>query len=169
MFIAMAIFLSLWFLLSVFLQFRSKAAMNLLSKDRFLVTATFNFFAPDPVEADLHLLYRIVLADSIVQPWREVPLIQYRPLSAVLWNPRARIHAAVRCALASIAKVMQEDPKKTVQETPPYLFLLNTAIRYSSKQRPASVQFSLLKSCMFPPQNQPMVVAKSALHAIGSE
>lgn len=161
--------LSAWFFLSVLAQFRSEAWLAFFSKDRLRLLGSFSFFAPDPVEADFHLVYRLIFPDAKIQPWTEIPIVRYRPVFAVLWNPQRRLHAAVRSALLSMARHVSKGRKESIQETAPYLMLLNLAIRYAPRKGAASIQYAVLRSRLFPVEDQPALVLKSGLHAIFSE
>lgn len=150
-------------------QFRSEAWLAFFSKDRLRLLGSFSFFAPDPVEADFHLVYRLIFPDAKIQPWTEIPIVRYRPVFAVLWNPQRRLHAAVRSALLSMARHVSKGRKESIQETAPYLMLLNLAIRYAPRKGAASIQYAVLRSRLFPVEDQPALVLKSGLHAIFSE
>jgi hypothetical protein len=153
----------------VLAQFRLEALLAFFSKDRLRLLGSFSFFAPDPVEADFHLIYRLILPDAKIQPWTEIPIVRYRSVFAVLWNPQRRLHAAVRLALFSMARHVSNGRKEPIEETPPYLMLLNLAIRHAPCKGAASIQYGVLRSRLFPVEDQPTLVLKSGLHAISSE
>jgi hypothetical protein len=108
-----------------------------------------DFFAPDPLDVDYHLVVRDVEPEG---PWRRVAIDRDGPLK-MLWSPAKRDHQALLAAVADLAGLQQcvapvvRDADAVIQVSLPYLFLLHAALQAPSAARVG--QFMIVESAGF--------------------
>jgi len=122
--IAFAVVLGAWFLLSVPHQFRR--CQRWLSRwDVACLLPTWTFFAPNPGTGEYHLLCRDEGCEH--NDWVEVPTLQGRSTSHLVWNPMRR-QAKVLCDFVQVLVALRalsssDEEESALRLSIPFLLL----------------------------------------------
>ena len=128
--ILVLVLLAAWLAISVGNQIRGPWARFLGVPNSFALLPRLEFFAPDPIDVDYHLVFHDFLEDGQATPWRRIPAERDGPLR-ILWSTAKRDHQAMLAAVAALAGLQQSvapvvrDPAAVIQLSLPYLFLLH--------------------------------------------
>lgn len=132
--------LLLWFILSI-LKYFPFAKAWIVENDTLSLIPTWNFFAPEPNQADYYLYYR-VFSDYTESHWRMVSFGVKRQWYGFIWNPYRRD----RKSFFDICQLLIGTPvteKNEVVYTMPYLLLLNHVSTLCKAELGDTVQFAI--------------------------
>jgi hypothetical protein len=160
--------LLLWFLLSVVNQLPLDFSSTLRSRDVFKLVPRWIFFAPNPFDADLSIIYRTKDLEGRTQIWQEVAWIKPRRFTDCIWNPMRRRPKSLVDLLEYMRSIAGDDPM-ALQHTSAYLTILEIVAghhRRHSQRDAAFIQFAILRSCMFEPLLATTLLMRSKFHAV---
>jgi len=155
----------LWLVLTIFFQFPK--FRDFISKwDPFYLIPQWNFFAPNPLDMDLHILYKDELKDGSLTDWTEIPIIKKRNSFAFIWNPVKRQQKAFFDVTVELVTYGKANGSKTLHNTIPYLLFLNYVSNVKRRYDPITTQFMIM---LLPPgthKRVPQVLYVSPLHKL---
>ena len=103
----------------------------------------WKFFGPKPGQYDYFLLFRDLLPDGTVTPWKEVIVAPPRRWWNWAWNPGRRGNKALFDLVTEFAAhIMEKDP--AIEISIPYLSLLTTVSAQPRLQATAQTQFMVM-------------------------
>ena len=159
-----------WFVLSVVNQLPLDFSSKLRSQDAFKLVPRWIFFAPNPFDADLSIIYRARGPDGRSQCWREVPWIKPRRFTHCVWNPMRRRPKSLVDLLEYMRSLAGGNPL-ALQHTSPYLTILEIVAhhhRRQSQEEAEFIQFAIIRSCMFEPLLESTLLMRSKFHAVSA-
>ncbi|HEX8206943.1 MAG TPA: hypothetical protein VF587_12860 [Solirubrobacteraceae bacterium] len=170
--VLVAALLGFWFLASVLNQLprpKPRWLRKIVAYDIAGLVPVWTFFAPNPGNTDLHLLYRDRLADGRVTPWREVHFGERRHCLS-LWNPLRRSSKALVDLSSSLTAYDAPPggrpmPRRLVLSFP-YLLVLNYVSTLRHDFAATGVQFALARTTGYRGRSGPGVFLVSAIHAL---
>ncbi|MFD5817747.1 hypothetical protein [Streptomyces sp. NPDC127038] len=160
---------SLWLVLTMVCQARSRWATRIRKYDVFALIPRWTFFAPTPGMQDFVLLHRDRTPDGRLTQWRELTgaAAGARPLRAV-WNPDRRHSKALLDASQNLLQLASQGRRpEEIELSAPYLALLAHVSAQPRPEEPDATQFALVvqKSSALE-EAVPAVAFVSSLHAI---
>jgi hypothetical protein len=127
----------------------------------------WRFFAPNPIEADLRLLYRDFASADARGVWTEPPVLHGRRWWHFLWNPEKRINKSLFDAMNEVQTLALASDARVF--SPSYLLLLNVVSNIRRTWPARQVQFAVAmvygKACA----GDPAVVFVSQRHDLEVE
>ena len=133
------------------------------------VIPIWTFFAPNPGNTDVHLLYRDRSPDGDVTPWRDIAL-ERRQSAWEFWNPRRRIGKAVVDVVPDLMTHTTYEPREPVGKRKvlefPYLLVLNYVCHQPPDFRADMRQFAVARTRGFSTTHDPDIVFLSAFHKL---
>ena len=164
-------FLAFWTLVTILNQSERTRPLisRLIAYDICGLIPIWTFFAPNPGNTDVYLLYRDRDEDGGVSPWRDIQL-ERRKSCLSFWNPRRRIGKGVVDLAPDLTSNTNYEPqapvsKKKVLEFP-YLLLLNYACQQPADFRAEMRQFAVARTRGFGTESEPEVIFLSAFHRL---
>ena len=138
----------------------------------------WTFFAPNPGDTDVHLLFRDRDQDGRVTCWREVKLTGRRWILD-LWSPQRRINKAIVDVAYDLAR--PDDITQDAQPSPdgpllvnkrrvlsfPYLLILNYVSSLTGDFGAVERQFAIARTPGMRGRDRPQVTLVSAFHRVG--
>ncbi len=138
----------------------------------------WTFFAPNPGDTDVHLLFRDRDQDGRVTCWREVKLTGRRWILD-LWSPQRRINKAIVDVAYDLAR--PDDVTQDAQPAPdgpllvnkrrvlsfPYLLILNYVSSLTGDFGAVERQFAIARTPGMRGRDRPQVTLVSAFHRVG--
>jgi hypothetical protein len=170
---AVAVF-AVWLFATTLNQHRGTRRLlsPLLAYDICGLIPIWTFFAPNPGDTDVHLLFRDREASGRTTDWREVPLTGRRRMTD-LWNPRRRINKALVDLIYDLTRPDPEQAPATPQPLSkrrvlsfPYILVLNYVSRLPGDFGATERQFALARSPGLRGRSRPDVVLVSAFHEL---
>lgn len=127
--ISIIIIYTLWFIATAIYQLRSKKLRRYKKLDVFRLFPSWQFFAPDPIREDYHILFRDKKNNEEKGPVRFK--LQYPSFSKLLFNPQGRINLAMT-RLAGRFDLSVNGQKKHTEQTRSlhYQMVLNLVMRF---------------------------------------
>lgn len=141
--------LGIWFIATIAKQLNWRWCARLVSGRIFDLLPAWNFFAPNPGQADIRLVYRDRSESEFCTGWEEICLQAVENRWRFLWNPaRLRLKALIDLGvlLCQLQEAEKDNPDM-ILFTSPYLALLDRAMaetRLDPSSR--SRQFAILAS-----------------------
>jgi hypothetical protein len=130
----LAAFLGMWLVLSVAAQTHlvSAKASRIVGRDRLKALPLYHFFAPNPVVADFHLLYRLRDTAGVRTEWVDTtPQPRWSLLHAV-WNPDRRYRKQIIDVTRDLGRDSHTRDDSTVADAR-YVLLLRHMSRFAEK------------------------------------
>lgn len=159
-----------WLVASVVNQFSTDWFRRVARWDVLGLLPRWTFFAPNPADEDVHVIYRD-LADAERQVWGSGRVLSKAPAPAWrrwLWNPgRYERKAIIDLAngLRSSRQAVADQPRALCLTTP-YVALLDWVSQQPAESATTHRQFILATSTGFPPEQQLRVEYVSEVHRI---
>ncbi|MEO0645067.1 MAG: hypothetical protein AAFZ17_02740 [Cyanobacteria bacterium J06650_10] len=129
----------------------------------------WTFFAPNPGDTDVHLLYRDRDSEGNTTMWIEI-MLERRKSNLTFWNPTRRISKGVVDVVPSLTANINYLPKASVNRKKvlqfPYLLLLNYVCHQPFDFRAKMRQFAIARTCGHGTEGEPEVVFLSAFHQL---
>ena len=131
-----------WFVATVAHQFdsiREKAVIR--SFDPLGLVPIWTFFAPRPGMSDYHLIYRQVSPAEPLSEWTEIPLVNARHWSHIVWNPHRRRSKVVTDCMHAVGSQVRDAREDVIESSAlqrrllvsiPYLTLLSMVMSHDS-------------------------------------
>lgn len=164
--VAWTAILGVWFGLTVLRQFDTAWVRTILSRDLAGILPVWHFFAPTPGGFDYHVVYRDILEDGEVTPWREIDQIAVRPLRSAVWNPEKRTKKALLDVATDCARLQSAESSMAWSTSLPYLVVLNYVTRIRRETRSRKTQFALFVSEGAAEADAPQMLAASGVHRL---
>ncbi|GGY59900.1 hypothetical protein [Streptomyces omiyaensis] len=160
---------SVWIVLTLVCQGRSRVAAAIRRHDVFGLIPLWTFFAPTPGTQDYVLLRRCRTADGRLTQWRELGGADAtgQPLCTV-WNPARRHAKALLDAAQSLLELASRVGRpEEIELSAPYLALLAHVSAQPCSEEACATQFALViqKSSAYE-EAVPAVAFVSSLHEI---
>ena len=141
----------------------------LTTYDIFGLIPIWTFFAPNPGNTDVHLLYRDRAEDGSTSAWRDVPL-EKRQSAFEFWSPRRRIGKGVVDIVPDLTANTRREPRAPVDKKRvlgfPYLLLLNYVCHQPLDFRAEMRQFAIARTHGRETEGEPDVIFLSAFHRL---
>jgi hypothetical protein len=169
-FCVVAVFI-LWFAAAVLLYVPGPWRQTLHKLAAWSLVPASTYFAPEPADADFHLVFRDVMADGSQGVWQEVPIENPRPLS-LLFDVSKREQRALLdmtselSRLASTVAPLCRSGERILLLSFPYLFLLNRVAHAPRAPDATHRQFLIVQSQGFGSERRLSLGIASELHAL---
>lgn len=164
--------LALWFLLTIFCQFRYTkfSAYIRHTIDVFGLIPLWTFFAPNPGKSDYHLLYRDKIDEETNGEWEEMDITEERSFWSWCWNPDKRdkkiLADVIQSLIASIPQYKSDKGYDLLMFSMPYLIVLHAVSHCHCKTGKAQRQFMLAETSGYLRETAPSVILLSVFHQI---
>jgi hypothetical protein len=163
-----------WLALTLLNQHRRtrRLANRVLRYDICGLVPIWTFFAPNPGDTDLHLLFRDRDREGRVTGWREVRLVGRRRATDV-WNPKRRINKAIVDLVYDLTRpdrgqpAIGAGPRKVSKQRVlsfPYLLILNYVTSLQGDFGAIERQFVIAKTAGMRSRAEPDVLLVSPFH-----
>jgi hypothetical protein len=168
---AVLIFLAAWLMVTILNQAnRTRRWISKLSNyDVCGVIPIWTFFAPNPGNTDVHLLYRDRGRDGETTHWRDIQL-ERRNSALEFWNPRRRIGKGVVDVVPDLTANLSDEPRQSIDKRKvlefPYLLVLNYVCHQSRDFRAETRQFAVARTRGFSTESDPDILFLSAFHRL---
>ena len=157
--------LGVWFLLSAVNQFSEwEVARFLRRHDRLSFLPRWTFFAPNPAQADLRLLWRDEVP-GVPQPWQE-----FRAPFAPRWrhwlfNPELVTHKALADLSGSLLQTVARIGEDPAMFSGPYIALLAVVMSFPAVEGAQAREFAVVRTSGVPGERVMKVAFISRPHA----
>lgn len=155
-----------------------KKAMWVLGWDFLGLVPVWTFFAPNPGDTDLHLLYRDRDVDGHVGVWRELQ-VERRRFALDVWQPLRRVQKGIVDVAPDVARIDDPVPPSELDgfiPLPksrmlgfPYILLLHYVSQVAPNPLAASRQFALARTAGFGARSTPDIMMISGFHNLEVE
>lgn len=115
--------------------------------DTWGILPNYSFFAPNPINRDFRLVYRLM--DEADGTWKEVPIFNISFIYKSLWNPFKYYNKGIIDTCQQLAMDFNNtENKNLVQLSPGYLRILEMIAGYLYRQQQTSgvVRFAIVSS-----------------------
>ena len=169
--IALAVVLSMWFLLSVANQVPALRRVFNGTLNSFCLLPALGLFAPEPSDVDYHLAWRDRMSDGTIGTWHE---IAFEPAGwwRAGWNPNGRYGAAI-LQLVSALSILDGAVAPTYRNgerilllSLPYLVLLNVVVGQPRDRDSVARQFMIVETTGFGADRKVAVGISSPFHPL---
>ncbi len=168
--------LGIWIILTLLNQERRtrRFIKHIIAYDIFGLIPIWTFFAPNPGDRDVHLLFRDRCEDGRITSWREVHLAGRRRITD-LWNPRRRINKAIVDVVYDLTRPDRPPSGSESRSrkiggnrvlTFPYLLILNYISRLPAQFDALERQFAIAKTQGITSRSHPEVLLVSPFHGL---
>ena len=156
---------SVWFLLSVLAQTKSKCIDSFKSKDLFKLIPNWRFFAPIPVRTDYHLEYRLLRCNNNITPWKKVLQRTPRNFWCFIWYPEKRFRKALNTSVRRIDKISSISGRQAAVRSYAYLGILYYLQNFCSQHLGNALQFRIVSKQDFASNRSSTLIFKSRWHS----
>jgi len=155
------------FLLAVRYQFYTAQQLRQRRPPPLVLRRQIRLFSPKPIRTDVHLIARDVRPDGVPTPCREIPIIQLRHWTHVLWNPGKRRSLPLLSIMPDLTAISTElgEERAAVVLTRPYLILLGIVSSQAAADARAC-QYLLVERFGYEPEFDAQVLFCSAVHRL---
>lgn len=162
--------LGLWLLLTILAQFHPSPWVRWVqARDALTLIPDWSFFAPEPIAGDLQILYRDLLFDGQLTPWKEVTFHNASLLRAI-WNPeKRRRKTSVTTATLLLQQVARHPNRRELFVSLPYLVTLMQVMTMPCSNASASRQFLIVHTFGSHTSQEAQLLFLSPLHRLEEE
>jgi hypothetical protein len=163
--------LAVWFGVTLVSQHPNRMFDRLRTLDRFgIVIPNWRFFAPEPAQHDMHVVYRVLTADGGQTAWSEGNSIRERSWVQAVWFPERRRDKAVFDISAELLPLLGA-PGADVTAMPAYRVLrefIEAAVRreHAEAPLPKGFQFALVRGGGYDEAGDPEYLLFSPFHPL---